>query len=215
METRKTYKSDGKGVILIDVAQALASRADSTQDCLGVLCELSGEGAWAADEEGRQVYRAVMEAEERRCLTETGFLPIETYAPGDHVIPTRVARKLGLGERVVCQSAGYLLQGEKLIKRNVYRAGPEYSEDGTVVATTLYDILLAEVDDDEWASQEVYWKDLEWRHIQMVLDVCGGQRDRFVLLSEILDHIGEVSLMEGTYIPYGYQFADSDFIDSL
>ena len=96
METRKTYDSHGEGVTLIDVAQALASRADSAQDCLGVLCELSGEGAWAADEEGRRVYRAAMEAEERGCLTETGILPVETYTPGDHLIPTRVARKLGI-----------------------------------------------------------------------------------------------------------------------
>ena len=215
METRKTYESDGQGVTLIDVAKALASKADSSQDCLGVLCELSEEGKWAADGQGRQVYRAAVEAEERERLTETGILPVETYTPGDYVIPTRVARRFGLGEKVVCESAGHLLQGEELIKRKVYTAGPEYSQDGAVVSTTLHDILLAEADDDERASQEVYWKDLEWRHIQMVLDESGGQRDRFLLLSEVLDHIGEVILMEGTYVPYGFQFADSDFIDSF
>ena len=213
METRKTYESDHKGVTLINAAKALASRADSTQDCLGVLCELSGEGEWEADEQGRQVYRAAVNDEERERLTETGTLPVETYMPGDQLIPTRVARQFGLGERVVCESAGHFLQGENLLGRRVYRAGTEFSEDGTVVPTTLHDVLLAEADDDDAASQEVYWKDLEWRHIQMVVDERGGQRDRFLLLSEILDHIGEAILMEGTYVPYGFQFADSDFID--
>ena len=76
----------------------------------------------------------------------------------------------------------------------------------------LQDILHEEVEDREWWRQEVYWKDLEWRHIQLVLNENGEQSERFRLLAKILDHIAEVELMEGTFVPYGNQFADSDFL---
>ena len=76
----------------------------------------------------------------------------------------------------------------------------------------LQDILHEEVEDREWWRQEVYWKDLEWRHIQLVLNENGEQSERFRLLAKILDHIAEVELMKGTFVPYGNQFADSDFL---
>ena len=81
-----------------------------------------------------------------------------------------------------------------------------------VIATTLQEILHEEVENEEWWIQEVYWKDLEWRHIQLILDESGGESERFRLLAKILDHIAEVELMEGTFVPYGNQFADSDFL---
>ena len=99
-----------------------------------------------------------------------------------------------------------------MIERPVYRAAPADCDDRRVLATTLQDILHEEAEDEEWWRQEVYWKDLEWRHIQLVLNESGGQSERFRLLAKILDHIAEVELMEGTFVPYGNQFADSDFL---
>ena len=62
---------------------------------------------------------------------------------------------------------------------------------------------------------EVYWKDLEWRHLQLIVDESGGQSERFRLLARILNHIGETHMMEGTFVPYGHQLGDSDLIDAI
>ena len=212
METKTTYELGENCTVLMDVAKALDSRAESGDDCLATLCELSGEGKWVTDETGRSVYRAALEGADRKGITETGVAPVENYIPGGDEIPTRVARRFGLGEKVVCKSAGYFLQGNEMIERPVYRSAPADCGEPKVVATTLQDILHEEVEDEEWWRQQVYWKDLEWRHIQLVLDESGGQSERFRLLSRILDHMAEVELMEGTFVPYGNQFADSDFL---
>ena len=212
MVTKTTYELDDNYVVLMDVAKALDSRAESGEDCLATLCELSGEGEWVTDETGLRVYCAPLEAVDREGITETGIVPVENYTPGGYEIPTRVARRFGLGEKVVCENAGYFLQGNEMIERPVYRAAPADCDEPKVVATTLQNILHEEVEDEQWWVQEVYWKNLEWRHIQLVLDASGGQSERFRLLAKILDHIAEVELMEGTLVPYGNQFADSDFL---
>ena len=212
MATKTTYQLNENYTVLMDVAKALDSGAESGEDCLAILCELSGEGEWVIDETGERVYRAALEGADREGITETGVAPVENYRLGGDEIPTRVARRFGLGEKVVCKNAGYFLQGNELIERPVYRAVPADCGAHRVVATTLQEILHEEVRDEQWWVQEVYWKDLKWRHIQLVLDESGGQSERFRLLAKILDHIAEVELMEGTFVPYGNQFADSDFL---
>ena len=207
-----TYELGDNYIMLMDVAKALDARAELGEDCLATLCELSGEGQWVTDEKGQRAYRAVLEESDREGVTETGEAPVEDYRPGGHEIPTRVARRFGLGEKIVCKSAGHFLQGNDMIERPVYRAASADGDKREVVATTLQEILHEEVKAEEWSRQEVYWKDLEWRHIQLVLDENGGQSERFRLLAKILDHIAEVELMEGTFVPYGDQFADSDFL---
>ena len=212
MSTKTTYELGDNYTVLMDVAKALKARAESGEDCLATLCDLSGEGEWVTDETGQRVYRTAPDGADREGLTETGITPVEIYMPGGYEIPTPVARRFGLGEKVVCGNAGYFLQGNEMIERPVYRAAPANCDEREVIATTLQDILHEEVEDEEWWVHEVYWKDLEWRHIQMVLDEGGGQSERFRLLAKILDHIAEVELMEGTFVPYGNQFADSDFL---
>ena len=212
MATKTTYELGENYTVLMDVAKVLDARAESGEDCLATLCELSGEGEWVADETGGRVYRASLEGADREGITETGITPVEAYSMGGYEIPTRVARRFGLGEKVVCKNAGYFLQGNEMIERPVYGAAPADCDERKVIATTLQDILHDEVEDEEWWVQEVYWKDLEWRHIQLILDENGGQSERFRLLAKILDHIAEVELMEGTFVPYGNQFADSDFL---
>ena len=140
---------------------------------------------------------------------------METYAAGDPEVPTRVARHFGLGERFVCENAGYFLQGDEMIERPVFRVGTYGRGEGSLVATTLQDILREEVEDDASWADEVYWKDLEWRHLQLILDENGGQSERFMLLARIVNHIGETHLMEGTFVPYGHQLGDSDLIDQF
>ena len=215
MNSRKTYETDDDYIALLDAAEKLVSKAQSDEDCLGALCNLSGEGEWENDENGRWIYRAPLDEKELQGLTETGIPLVETYAAGDPQIPTRVARHFGLGERVACENAGYLLQGEEMIGRPVFRAGSDGCGKSTLVATTLQDILREEVKDEASRVDEVYWKDLEWRHLQLILDEKGGQSERFMLLARILHHIGEVHLMEGTFVPYGHQLGDSDLIDQF
>ena len=212
MVEKATYELGDNFIILTDVAKALDARAESGEDCLATLCELSGEGQWVTDEKGQRVYRAVLEGSDREGVTETGVAPVEDYRPGGNEIPTRVARRFGLGEKIVCKSAGHFLQGNDMIERPVYRAAYADGDNREVVATTLQEILHEEVEDEDWWRQEVYWKDLEWRHIQLVLDENGGQSERFRLLAKILDHIADVEFMEGTFVPYGDRFADSDFL---
>ncbi len=215
MASGKTYEIGDNYVTLLDAAEKLDSRAESDEDCLGALCGLSEVGEWGFDESGRQVYRASLDENECRGLTETGVQPVESYAAGDPEIPTRVARHFGLGERVVCQNAGYFLQGGEMIERPVYRLRSDGRDKMIPVPTTLQDILRGEVEDDASWMNEVYWKDLEWRHLQLIVDERGGQSERFRLLARILNHIGVTRMMEGTFIPYGHQLADSDFIDAI
>ena len=215
MASRKTYKIGDNYIVLLDAAEKLDSRAESDEDCLGALCSLAEVGEWVVDENGRQVYRAVLGENECQGLTETGVQPVETYAAGDPVIPTRVARHFGLGERVACKNAGYFLQGDEMIERPVFRLRSDGSGKMTPVPTTLQDILRGEVEDDASWISEVYWKDLEWRHLQLIVDESGGQSERFRLLARILKHIGETHMMEGTFVPYGHQLGDSDFIDVI
>ena len=212
MVTETTYELGENYTTLMDVAKALDARAESGEDCLATLCELSGEGEWATDETGHCVYRAPLDGTDREGVTKTGVVPVEYYRPGGSEIPTRVARRFGLGERIVCKSAGHFLQGNDMIERPVYRAAHAGCGTHEVIVTTLQEILHEEVEDEGWWIQEVYWKDLEWRHIQLILDESGGQSERFRLLAKILDHIADVELMEGTFVPYGNQFADSDFL---
>ena len=215
MDSRRTYEIGDKYIALIDAAEKLASRAESDEDCLGALCSLSGEGEWEIDENGRRVYRAALDENQRQGPTETGAAPLETYVAGDPAIPTRVARHFGLGERVVCENAGYFLQGDEMIVRPVFSVGTDSRGERTLVATNLQDILRGELEDQASWMNEVYWKDLEWRHLQLILDENGGQSVRFRLLARVLNHIGETHLIEGTSVPYGHQLGDSDFIDEF
>ena len=130
-------------------------------------------------------------------------------ADEDDMLPTRVVQHFGLGEIVVCSNAGYFLQGDNIIDRKVYRLSPQEPDGSIVTETTLREILQRDGDDD------VYWKPLEWKHLQMVVDSDGGQEERFKLLSEILQRKVDAKLSEMTFIPYGDSFADSDFVDSF
>ena len=215
MASRKTYEIGDNYIALLDAAEKLDSRAESDEDCLGALCSLSGVGEWGIDKNGRRVYRAALDENECQGLTETGVQPVETYAAGDPVIPTRVARHFGLGERVACESAGHFLQGDEMIERPVFRLRSDGRGEMTPVATTLQDILRGEVEDEASWMNEVYWKDLEWRHLQLIVDESGGQSERFRLLARILKNIGEAHMMEGMFVPYGHQLGDSDLIDAI
>ena len=48
----------------------------------------------------------------------------------------------------------------------------------------------------------------------MIVDESGGQSERFRLLTRILNHIGEIHIVEDTFVPYGHQLGDSDLIDA-
>ena len=47
------------------------------------------------------------------------------------------------------------------------------------------------------------------------MDPSGGQLGRFELLSAIFRRLAEVGMDSETFVPYGNQFADSDFVDSI
>lgn len=97
MVSRKTYEIGDNYIALPEVAEKLDSMAESDKDCLGALCSLSGVGEWGIDENERRVYRAELDENDCQGLTETGVQPVETYAAGDPVIPTRVARHFRAG----------------------------------------------------------------------------------------------------------------------
>ena len=187
----------------------MAALADPDKDCLSALCSLSKEGTWETSDDGEPFYSAPVKVDEATQLTETGVLPIESYTAGDNSIPTRVARQLGLGEFVVCKNAGYILQGETILDRAVYKATSENGEGRDFKPTTLSEILQEDSEDD------IYWTPLEWRHLQSVVDESGGQACRFELLSSILKRLAEAGMDSETFVPYGHQFADSDFVDSI
>ena len=65
------------------------------------------------------------------------------------------------------------------------------------------------------SEDDISWTPLEWRHLQSVVDESGGQACRFELLSSILNHPAQAGMDSETLVPYGHQFADSDFIDSI
>lgn len=113
------------------------------------------------------------------------------------------------------QSAGYFLQGDEMIERPVFRLRSDGRGEVNPVPTTLQDILRGEVEDEASWVDEVYWKDLEWRHLQLIVDESGGQSERFRLLARILSHIGETDMMERTFVPYGPRLGDSDLTDAI
>lgn len=204
---RTTYSMDDQYGVAWDAADRLRTAAAWPQDCLSVLCTLSGVGEWEIAENGRMVYRAPCADAERGERTETGVYPVETYGPGDTVIPTLVAQHFGLGEGAACRNAGYLLQSK--VDRPVYRVQQDETGNPAVNATTLRHILEADGDED------IEWKPLEWRHIQMVVDATGGQQERFQLLADILQTRARAEMDSATFVPYGDEFADSDFIDAF
>ena len=200
---------DGEWILLLEAADNLEAVAHSGQDCLSTLCTLSGVGSWTVVE-GRDVFSAPCSEEDRRQVAEQGGVLVEAYALGGGLIPTRVARRFGLDETNVCKRSGYILQGDDLIDRPIFQA---QQESGEVVLhpTTLREIVSRDGDDDE----DNYWKPLKWSQLQTVVDSSGGQSERFRLLAAILRRLGEAEMDSETFIPYGMQFADSDFIDSF
>jgi len=201
---------DGEWVLLLEVADQLHDVAHDEQDCLSTLCTLSGVGSWTVIE-GQDVYLAPCNDEDYKRTGEQGGVLVEDYTLGGGLIPTRVARRFGLDETNVCKSSGYILQGDDLIDRPVFQ--PRQEESGGVVlhATTLREI----VSNDGGGDEDDYWKPLKWSHIQTVVDSSGNQSERFLLLAAVLRRLGEAEMDSETFIPYGMQFADSDFIDSF
>ena len=202
--------ADGDWGLLLDISDKLNNAAESEQDCLSTLCTLSGEGNWVVVE-GRNVYSAPCDHEDYKLAASSGGVLVETYAPGDELIPTRVAKRFGLNETNVCKSSGYILQGDDLIDRPIFQTRREESGEAVLRATTLREIVSEDGSDDE----DDYWKPLKWGQLQTVVDSSGGQSERFKLLAAILRRLGEVEMDSETFIPYGMQFADSDFIDAF
>ena len=203
-----TYNRVDSWSDLWHISEELAA-ADPNEDCLSVLCTLSKEGRWIITDQGESVYHAPVASDETEQITETGILPIESYSPGDNSIPSRVARRLGLGEYVVCNNAGNTLQGDAILDRMVYRVKSINGENQNPEPATLNDML------QEDSAEDIYWAPLEWRHLQSVVDESGSQSDRFYLLAAILRRLAEARMDSETFVPYGNQFADSDFIDSI
>ena len=203
-----TYDLGDWYVHAYEASEKLLEMAETEQDCISALCTLSGAGRWETAEDGRRVYNAPVSDEERTQLAETGVYPVETYAVEGSMIPTRVAQHFGLGEKVICGNAGDFLQGD-IINRPIYWKRRYESGMAVSEATTLQGILKEDGDEDVW------WKPVEWRHIQAVVDGNGRQTERFKLVSAILQLLAFAEIDAQTFIPYGEQFADSDFIDSF
>ncbi len=201
---------DGEWVLLLEVADKLDAAAENRQDCLSTLCTLSRVGSWMVVE-GADVYFAPCDNSDYKRTAGQGSLLVETYTPGDGSIPTRVARRFGLNETNVCKNSGHTLQGDKLIDRPIFQAQHEKSGEEVLCPTTLREIVSQDGDDDE----DDYWKPLKWSRLQTVVDSSGGQTERFKLLAAILRRLGEAKMDSETFIPYGIQFADSDFIDGF
>ena len=201
-----TYDMEDVWVETHQAADALANAADSGQDCLSTLCGLSNVGEWKTDESGQRFYSAPVGDEERKRLTPTGIHPVESYRPGDIAIPTQVARAFGLGEFNICPNAGYFLQD--LLDQTVYRMTNKSGE-RELAPTTLDEILR---EDGAKSIHDVYWKTFEWKHILGILDSSGGQSARFRILSEIMSRLAGAEMDDQAFVPYGYGFADSDFL---
>ena len=204
-----TYDLSNAWPKLWDLADNLAKVAGPDDDCLSVVCTLSEEGEWKTSAHGVRAYHAPVQGEERNRPTETGVIPVESYKQGCTSLPTLVARRFGLGEHILCKNAGHLLQGDDLIDRPIHRTVENDSGKGVVVLSSLREMLEEEGDED------VYWQSLEWKHIQSIVDPSGGQLCRFELLSAIFRRLAEVGMDSETFVPYGNQFADSDFVDSF
>lgn len=201
------YDADADHMMVwYETSEKLADVASTQQDCLSFLCSLSGVGEWAVADDGMPVYTAQCNDETRSRWKNEGMEPLESYRPGDHTIPTSVAQHYGLGEVVVCKNAGDFLQGD-IISRKLYRVSPSETDGSVIVESTLREILESDGDDD------ILWKSLEWRHIQVVVDEKGGQTERFNLLSAILRIKADAEMDAMTFVPYGDSFADSDFVD--
>ena len=82
MVSKTTYELGENYTILMDVAEALDAKDESGEDCLAILCELSGEGEWVTDATGQRVYWATLEGTDREEVTETGVAPVENYRRG-------------------------------------------------------------------------------------------------------------------------------------
>ena len=201
-----TYSDDDTWVHLSQVADKLVEFADSGQDCIASLCTLSETGEWIEAPDGTMEYRCDVDGEAEQELTDNLEIPIAAYRVGGDAIPTKVARKLGLGEYVVCDNGGYILQG--ISDRPIFVIG----QDGEVEEepTTLEDIFAPGA--DVWGR---YYTPVKWRHIQKVVGSDGSQSARYQILADILRRLVDVAIDESTFIPYGPQFSDSDFIDSF
>lgn len=204
-----TYDMSDKWHVTWDAADRLDAAAKWQQDCLSVLCTLSRVGAWEISEDGQMCYRVPCEDREGGQTTQTGIQLVEVYSPGDSMIPTGVAQHFGLGEVNICANAGHILQGDNILEAQVHQVVNDAHSSQRFAPTTLHEILKQDGEVDN------YWKPLEWRHIQSVVDSDGGQESRFRLLSEILRRLAGAYMDESTFIPYGHQFADSDFVDSI
>ena len=198
---------DGDYTLLFEAADKLDAAADSEQDCLATLCDLSGVGSWE-EIGGQSVYTALCSAETTNHPNEQDAVSVDTYTPGDELIPTRVARRFGVDEVNVCKSAGYILQGEDLIGRHIFQTLPGENGEVVISATTVREMVSQNGEEDE----DDYWKPFKWSQLQTVVDASGGQSERFKLLAAILRRFGDAKLQEETFIPYGIQFSDSDFI---
>ena len=198
-----TYDLDDAFVSLSQTREKLAALAESDADCIGTLCALTDTGEWMRAGDGTMEYRCDTEGEEELGLSDGVDAPVAAYRVGGDAIPTKVARKLGLGEYVVCENTGYLLQG--ISDQPIHVVG----EDGEVCEeTTTLNLLVAPSGD----IYDAYFTKLEWRHVQRVVDPDGGQSARYRLVSEILDRLIDAYIDSSTFIPYGHQFADSDFL---
>ena len=202
--------SDGDWVLLLGVADQLDAAADRGQDCLSTLCTLSGVGNWTVID-GQDVYSAPCDAETRQRVAERDGVLVETHTPGDTTIPTRVAMRFGLGETIICGYSGNILQGDDLIGRPVFETQQDNSGKTVLCATTVQEIVSKDGDPDE----DGYYKPLKWSHLQTIVDSSGSQSERFNLLAAILRCFGDAKLDSETFIPFGVQFSDTDFIDSF
>ena len=204
-----TYSDDDTWVRLSQLTDKLEGLVDSEQDCIASLCELSETGEWIETPDGTMEYRCDVAGEVELGLTDNLKTPISAYRVGGDAIPTKMARKLGLGEFVVCENTGYLLQ-QGIADREVFIVG----EDGKVSKepTTLERMVELERPDEPYGAAFV---ELEWRHIQKIVGADGTQSARYQILADIFTRLVDVAIDASTYIPYGPQFSDSDFIDSF
>ncbi len=197
-----TYDIDDAFVSLSQTREKLAALEESNDDCVGTLCALTDTGEWMTAADETMECRCDTEGEEELGLSDAVDAPVTAYRVGGDAIPTKVARKLGLGEYVVCENTGYLLQG--ISDQPIYVIG----ENGEVCEeTTKLNLLVAPSGD----ICDMYYTKLEWRHIQRVVDSDGGQSARYRLVREILNRLIDVYIDSSTFVPYGDQFSDSDF----
>ena len=117
--------------------------------------------------------------------------------------------RFGVDETILCGYSGNILQGDDLIGRPVFEAQRESSGEIVLRATTVRKIVSQDGDPDE----DGYNKPLKWGHLQTIVDSSGTQSERFKLLAAILRRFGDAKMDAETFIPFGIQFSDTDFID--